>query len=202
MKTLLAMMVLAYVAASAYMTIILLRAQSLPPDASEDPQRVKKFKTAAMLATFTKFALVIGFFIVFFLNYRTLRHWVGSICFFMGMETLWAGFSMLRSARTQSLRITPSTDRALELFEKSSSTLKRMLKPYLYSGVLLVAIPVFLFFDKKLYLYLSFWDLGGVVFFLASNHVWFVLHIRYRDVMVGKLQKAKAPPSLGTNLVE
>src|SRR5437773_5772622 len=193
MKTLLAiMMVLAYVAASTYMTTILLRAQSSPPDASEDPQRVKKFKTAVAFATFVKYALVIGCFVIFFLHYQTLRHWVGSICFLMGLETLWTGCSMLRSAPTLSLPSNSSTDRALELLERPSSSIKTLLGPLVFSGVLLVTVPVFLFFHNKSYLHLSFWDLGGVVFFFASYHLWFVLRLRSCGVMVGKLRPSSS----------
>ena len=201
MKPLLALMVFVYIAGSTYMDTILRRAQTFPVGTLEEAQRVKRYKPAIALAVIAKFSLVIAIFIIFFLHYHSLRHWIGSICFLIGMETLWAGFSRLRSARTQSIRITPSTDGTLEPFEKTSLSIKRILWPFLYSGVMLVAIPVFFYFDKKLYLYLSFWDLGGVVFFLASNHVWFVLYIRCRDVMVEKLQKAKATSSLGANLV-
>jgi hypothetical protein len=201
MKTLLALMVLAYVAALAYMTIILHRAQSSPIDISEDPKRFRKFKTAVMLATIAKFALMIGFFILFLLNYQTLRHWVGSICFLMGLETLWGGFSMLRRARTTSLQsdFSPMDEKTFERFKSSSSSLKSILRPFLFSGVLLVAATVFLFFRTNLYLCLSFWDLGGVVFFFVSNHLRFVLYVRYRDLAVEKLRKAIAP--LGANLV-
>jgi hypothetical protein len=201
MKALLAMMVLAYLAASACMTMLLRRAQSLPPDTFKDSQRVKNFKTAIMLVTVAKFALVIGFFILFLLNYRTLRHWVGSICFLMGLETLWAAFSMLWRASTTSLRSDCfSWDKnTLERFERTSSSLKSILRPFLFSGVLLVAVTVFLFFNTKLYLCLSFWDLGGIVCFFASHHLWFVLYIRYRDMTVEKLRKASS--LLGANLV-
>ncbi len=199
MKALLVLMVFVYIAGSRYMATVTHRAQSSLVDTSDDQKRVKKFKTAIALAVFAKFALVIGVFTIFFLHYQTLRHWVGSVCFLIGMETLWAGYSMLQSAHTRALRTNHSTDRALELFEKTSSSLKSILGPFLSSGVLLVAVTVFLFFNTKLHLYLSFWDLAGVIFFLASNELWFVLYIRYRDVTVGKLRKAIPP--LGANVV-
>ena len=201
MKALLAIMVLAYLAASAYMALLHVRAQSLPPDALKVSLRVKKFKTAAILVTVAKFALVIGFFILFFLNYPTLRHWVGSICFLIGLETLGGGFSMLRRARTTSLQsdFSPMDEKTFERFKSSSSSLKSILRPFLFSGVLLVAVTVFLFFRTNLYLCLSFWDLGGVVFFFVSNHLRFVLYVRYRDLAVEKLRKAIAP--LGASVV-
>src|SRR5678810_820787 len=116
MKALLALMVFIYIAGSRYMATVLHRAQSSTVDTLEDPQRVKKFKTAFALAVFAKFALVIGVFVILVLHYQTLRHWIGSVCFLIGMERLWAGISKLRSARTQSL--TPSTVKILEQFEK------------------------------------------------------------------------------------
>jgi hypothetical protein len=134
MKALLVLMVFVYIAGSRYMATVLYRAQSSPVDTSEDQKRVKKFKTGIALAIFAKFALVIGVFIIFFLHYQTLRHWVGSVCFLIGMETLWAGFLMLRSARTRALRTNPSTDRALDLFERSTSSLKSIRGLFLSSG--------------------------------------------------------------------
>src|SRR5688572_16316796 len=147
MKTFLSIMVLAYLAGSAYTAVLHRRAQSLPLDALRDSLRVKKFKTAAILVTVANFAHVIGFFILFFLNYPTLRHWVGSICFLMGLETLWGGFSMLRRARTTSLQsdFFPMDEKTFERFESSTSSLKSILRPFLFSGVLLVAFTVFLF---------------------------------------------------------
>ena len=199
MKALLASMVFVYIAGSIYMGTILRRAQTSPVDTLEEAQRVKRYKPAMALAALAYWSLFIGVFVILVLHYQTLRHWIGSVCFLIGMERLWAGISKLRSVRTQSL--TPSTVKILEQFEKSSSTLNRKLKPYLYSMVLVVAIPVFFYFDKTMYLYLSFLYLSGVVFFLASNHLWFVFYIRSRNVMLGKLQKAKATTSLGANLV-
>ena len=197
MKALLALTVFVYIAGSTYVDIILRRAQTSLVDPLEEAQQVKRYKPAIALALFVKFALIIGISIIFFLHYESLRHWIGSVCFLIGLETLWAGLSSLRLARTRSLRITPSTDRTLELLERSSpSSFKRMLMPFLSSGMLLVAVIVYFYFAKNLYSYLSFWDLGGVVFFFAGYHVWFVLHIRYRDVMVDKLHKAKAAPTL------
>jgi hypothetical protein len=188
MKVLLALMAFTYIAGSRYMDAVLQRAQSSPV---EEAQRVKRYKPAIALTVLAKFGLVIGVFVIFFLQYQTLRYWVGSVCFLIGMEALWAGFSKLRSARKRNLPITSSPERAVELFERATSSLRAMLMPFLSSGVLLVAVTVFIFNKTQLHLYLSLWDLGGVVFFFASYHVWFVLYIRYSDVMVEKLHTEK-----------
>jgi hypothetical protein len=66
----------------------------------------------------------------------------------MGIETLWGGFSM------PPRRPIPVT--------------KNFTRSILISMVLGVAIAIFFFFDKKIYVYLSLWDLGGVIFFYIS----------------------------------
>jgi hypothetical protein len=192
MTTLVTMMVLAYLATSTSLAAMVRRARSLPPDASTDSQRLKRFKAAVILATGFKYALMIGVVVLCFLDYQTLRYWIGAIGAIMGLEELWAGFSMLQSANTFSLRSTSSPEKVLKALEREAAALKHRRGLQLLSSVLFVAIIMFFFFQTKAHRYLSLWDLGGVIFFYATFQLWFILRMRYLHIVGGKLQNFPA----------
>jgi hypothetical protein len=158
MKTLLVIMVLAYVAASAYIARVIRGGSSFASDQEKQIRQFKQIISLGVLAT--KYLLVIGFFALFFFNYQVLRYWIGFICLVMGIETLWAAFSM--PPRRPLVGISRKFTRSLVI-----------------SMVLFVALAVFFFFDKKLYLCLSLWDLGGVIFFYICIQTGLIL--RFRD---------------------
>ena len=110
----------------------------------------------------------------------------------MGLEAIWAGFSMLHSANTFSLRVTSSPEKVLKALEREAAALKHRRGLQLLSSALFVAMFMFFFFQTKAHLYFSLWDLGGVIFFYASFHLWFILRLQYLRIVGGKLQNDPA----------
>ena len=175
-------MVLAYVTTSTYIETVLLREQRSPLDPSKDPQPNTKRMTVSAIAAFAaKYAVVIGFFVIFYLHYQTLRYWIGSICFVMGLEALWACFSVVRWG--------PAVH----------TSVKRLTRSLWISGALAIPVMVFLFFEKNLHLYLSLWDLGGIIFFYVSNDVWLLLRFGRSGLVKGK--ESGGSPPFGAMLV-
>ena len=79
----------------------------------------------------------------------------------MGLEAIWAGFSMLHSANTFSLRVTSSPEKVLKALEREAAALKHRRGLQLLSSALFVAMFMFFFFQTKAHLYLSLWDLAA-----------------------------------------
>ena len=174
MEVLLSLMVLAYVTASTYIATVFLREQLSPFDPSKDPQpNTKRITVSAIAAFAAQYAVVIGFFVIFFLHYQTLRYWIGFICFVMGIEALC--FSVIRWGLTV------------------PTSVKHVTKPLLISGALVIPVMVFFFFDKKLHLYLSLWDLGGIIFFYVSIDVCLLRYFGRIGLVKGR-ESGGSPP--------
>jgi len=181
MEVLLSLMVLAYVTVSTYIATLLLREQLSPFDPSKAPQPNTKLITVSAIAAFAaKYAVVIGFFVIFYLHYQTLRYWIGSICFVMGLEALWECFSVVRWGPTVPTSVKPTS-------------VKLLTRSLWISGALVIPVMVYFFFDKKLHLYLSLWDLGGIIFFYVSNDVWLLLRFGRSGLVKGR-ESGGSPP--------
>jgi hypothetical protein len=133
-------MLLAYGIMSRYIVV-------LSQDHSSTLDGLKFKKALAILAFITKYGIIIGFFVIFFIHSESLRYWIGSICFILGLEALWTALP----------RRNP--------FTSGSPLTKRLL----ISSTLLIVAVVLLFLTNKMYVYLSVWDLMGVIVFLVCT---------------------------------